>query len=539
MRNCIRHDKALLALDALSFAKGEDGSVFVHNPIQGKSQMAQLIRARDWGSTALGSLSSWSQELVAVLNVVLASPVPMFLYLQPDCLTVYNDAALPIVSHKHPLALGMPASSVFAEAWETVGSEVNSVLNHGLILRHESVLIPLERDGRLQDLYWDYCYSPIFEDGEISGVLCIVQDVTSARLAREERDAVAARLTQVLDSTTDSILMVDRDWRVQYMNPKALHDSGPLSNAVGKNFWEAFPGTIFDGSPYQVEYPRAMHERTAADFEAFYPEPLNIWFAVQVRPTDEGIVVFFRDVTEQKRATAALMQAEKLAAVGRLAASIAHEINNPLESVTNLLFLARGSTNLDEVHEYLDTAERELRRVAVISNQTLRFYKQSTNPHEVRCDELFGNTMSIYQGRLLNARVRVEKRKRARHPVTCFDDEIRQVLSNLVGNAIDAMQASGGRLLLRSRESTDWRTGRRGLSLTIADTGEGISPQTRKRMFDAFYTTKGIGGTGLGLWVSQEIVERHHGTLRVRSSQQPGHSGTVFTLFLPFDPVLR
>jgi len=250
-------------------------------------------------------------------------------------------------------------------------------------------------------------------------------------------------------------------------------------------------------------------------------------------------VLFFRDVTEQKKTAEALLLTEKLAAVGRLAASIAHETNNPLEAVTNLLFLARGSKDLSETQDYLDTAERELRRVSIITNQTLRFYKQNTSPREVRCEELFESVLSIYHGRLINSKVSLEKRKRATRAVECFDDEIRQVLNNLVGNSIDAMQSTGGHLFLRSREATDWKTNRRGLLLTVADTGNGISPRHLKKIFDAFYTTKGVSGTGLGLWVSQEIMQRHHGRLGVRSSQVQGRSGTVFQLFLPFEAAKR
>jgi signal transduction histidine kinase len=123
--------------------------------------------------------------------------------------------------------------------------------------------------------------------------------------------------------------------------------------------------------------------------------------------------------------------------------------------------------------------------------------------------------------------------------VRCFDGEIRQVLSNLVSNAIDAMHPAGGRLLLRSREATNWTNGQRGIALTVADTGSGIALSTLNRIFEPFFTTKDIGGTGLGLWVSSEIVNRHHGALRVKSTQKPGRSGTVFTMFLPFDAVSR
>jgi PAS domain S-box-containing protein len=248
------------------------------------------------------------------------------------------------------------------------------------------------------------------------------------------------------------------------------------------------------------------------------------------------------ETTQQKRAELALIQTEKLAAVGRMASSIAHEINNPLESVTNLIYIARQQAIMPEVQQILDLADQELRRVSIIANQTLRFHKQASSPREISCTDLYSTVLSLFEGRLKNSAIRVEKRKRAGRTVACFEGDIRQVLNNLVGNAIDAMSANPAatsRLLLRSRESTDWRTGRRGLTLTIADTGAGMSPETRSHIFEAFFTTKGINGTGLGLWISAEIVERHHGRLLLRSSQDPAHHGTVFSLFLPFQTLLK
>ena len=237
------------------------------------------------------------------------------------------------------------------------------------------------------------------------------------------------------------------------------------------------------------------------------------------------------EVTQQKRAELALLQAEKLAAVGRMASSIAHEINNPLESVVNLIYLARKYAILPEVHDLLQTADQELRRVSMIATQTLRFHRQSTKPQAVRCSDLFATVLSIFEGRLRNSQIVVEQRLSDR-PIVCFEADIRQVLANLIGNAIDAMP-SGGRLLLRGREAVDYRTSRPGFLLTVADTGSGMDAATRARIFEAFFTTKGFAGTGLGLWISAEIVQRHQGRLRARSSQQEGHRGTVISLFLP------
>ena len=245
-----------------------------------------------------------------------------------------------------------------------------------------------------------------------------------------------------------------------------------------------------------------------------------------------------RDITSVKRTEAALRESEKLADVGRLAASIAHEINNPLESVTNLLYLSINTANRDELNKYLHIAEHELSRVSAITNQTLRFYRQSTNPRTVPCDDLIDSVLAIHHRRILSSRVQVYSRLRATQPINCFEGEIRQVLNNLIGNAVDAMH-EGGRLLIRSREGMHWPTHRRGLIVTVADTGSGIRRENLKKIFEPFFSTKGLSGTGLGLWVSYEIVQRHRGVLRVRSSQSPGRHGTVFTLFLPFDGVAR
>ncbi|HEY0786700.1 MAG TPA: PAS domain-containing protein, partial [Acidobacteriaceae bacterium] len=175
-----------------------------------------------------------------------------------------------------------------------------------------------------------------------------------------------------------------------------------------------------------------------------------------------GVIVQANDITARKQAEAALRQTEKLAAVGKLASSIAHEINNPLEAVTNLLYLANSSDNLTEIRFHLETAEQELARVSAIANQTLRFHRQASAPVKVTAHDLLETVMAIYQGRLHAMGIRIEQKHATSKPVPCMDGEIRQVLNNLVGNAIDAMQGSRGRLLLRSHGATDWRTGRRG-----------------------------------------------------------------------------
>jgi signal transduction histidine kinase len=246
-----------------------------------------------------------------------------------------------------------------------------------------------------------------------------------------------------------------------------------------------------------------------------------------------SILVLGVDVTERKRAEQALMQSEKLAAVGRLSASIAHEINNPLEAVTNLLYLMEKSEELPEsILGFTRLAQQELARVTQIATQTLRFYRQTTAKTAVRVTELLDSVIKLYQGRLTSAGVKVVRQYRGAEPLDCFDGELRQVFTNLIGNALDASR-SGGEIIVHEREATDWRTGRKGVLIIVADKGHGMSKETADRIFEPFFSTKGLTGTGLGLWVSLEIIQKHQGKVRVRSSASPARHGTVFAVFIP------
>jgi PAS domain S-box-containing protein len=258
-----------------------------------------------------------------------------------------------------------------------------------------------------------------------------------------------------------------------------------------------------------------------------------------------GIIAL--DASDRKRSEEALRRSEKLAVTGRLAASIAHEINNPLEAITNLLFLLRNYNDLpDAARQYVTMAEYEVRRIAEITQQTLRFYRQPTQPGRVTVEEVLDSVLNLYQSRIHALDLQVERDYEPGLTLFCFAGEIRQVFANLVGNSIDASSIAG-RLVLRARRSRDWRNpAQSGIRFTVADTGAGMEPEIREHIFEAFFTTKEVTGTGLGLWVSQEIILKHHGSVRVRSrSATPADgpartdSGTVFEIFIPYDPLLK
>jgi PAS domain S-box-containing protein len=408
------------------------------------------------------------------------------------------------------------------------------------------------KTGQMEESFFNFVYQPTRDDaGQVDGILTFAVDITEpvqARLELEKREALLRRQTSELETVYKTApiglaLFDPVDFRYLRLNDRQASIVGkPASEILGKTLTEIAPidglremfegvarGTPIENALLEGELPAqpGVHRFWTVNYFPVFAEDGSV----------QAITAASLEITPQKRAEQALMQSEKIAAVGRLASSIAHEINNPLESITNLLYIARNSNDLSEIHQYLDLADRELRRISLIASQTLRFYRQSTRPQAILCQSLVESVLGLYQGRLVNSGVKVETGRWVDRPIECFEGEIRQVLNNLVGNALDAMP-HGGRLIIRNRASTDWKTGRQGLTLIFADTGSGIPIVARKRIFEPFFTTKGLNGTGLGLWITKEIVEKHRGRLTLRSSQRSDHTGTVFSLFLPFDTVM-
>jgi two-component system NtrC family sensor kinase len=243
---------------------------------------------------------------------------------------------------------------------------------------------------------------------------------------------------------------------------------------------------------------------------------------------------FRRRLQNEIERSAALMQEnQRLVTIGRLAGSIAHEINNPLESVANLLFLMNQEHGLSpDIKRYLNQAQQELSRAVEISKQTLNFYREAPDSIQVRLSNLLEEVLVLYRRKISEKKLLVIRKFQREESIVAFPGEIRQVFSNLIGNAIEASTV-GGKLYLHIWKSRLWRdSGITGMRATIADTGIGMTPEILRRIGEPFFTTKGQGGTGLGLWVSQSIIGRYGGSLNPRSSTGT-HHGTVFSLFLP------
>ncbi|MEG9431975.1 sensor histidine kinase [Terriglobus sp. ADX1] len=346
----------------------------------------------------------------------------------------------------------------------------------------------------------------------------------------------------------------DRDYRYIRINDRLAKMHGvPLEQHLGRRLRDLVPATEGDVNSLALESERlveqvfrtgegiAEHELSGEMMGDLQPRIwLASYFPVFIGEDVRWVGVIVTEVTERRHAEEAMRRSEKLAIAGRLASSIAHEINTPLEAVTNALYLLRNNPSLDtQAQDWVALAQTELERVGEITQQTLRFHRQSSTATDVEVTEMLRSVLLLHTAKLRSANVQVELRLEDQALLFGYAGELRQLFANLVGNAIDAMP-HGGRLFIRAR--TMRHNDRRGVRITVADEGMGMSNAVRRRIFEPFFTTKDASGTGLGLWVSAEILEKHHGAMLVRSRQAKYRgdcSGTVFSLFFPWDGVPR
>jgi PAS domain S-box-containing protein len=294
-----------------------------------------------------------------------------------------------------------------------------------------------------------------------------------------------------------------------------------------------------------VASTRANGSELRCDFRVLHRDGSIGWAECQGTCQKDGvgrpakIVGVIADITHRKRGEQAMLRAEKLAVAGRLAASVAHEINNPLEAVANLLFLITLCDSAEAAQAHANRAMEELLRVSLVTQSTLKFHRQSGAPRETNLSETLDSVLALFRGRMQSSGIEVFVRVENESPVECMPGEMQQIFANLVANAVEAMPDSG-RLTIRVRPSADWRDRTtQGMRVTLCDSGFGMDRATMNRVFEPFFTTKADTGTGLGMWVVMQLLDRHHGHVRLWSSQRPGATGTAFSVFLPFEAGIR
>lgn len=348
---------------------------------------------------------------------------------------------------------------------------------------------------------------------------------------------------KVVESCIDCVQVLDFEGRLEYMSPsgQAALEIQDLYKYLGRPWIELWK----EEDRLRVE--SALAEARSGGVGIFQADfttgnGSRKYWDVRITPARERdgqvhrLIAVSRDMTEVRQAQQIAIQAEKLAAAGRMAATIAHEINNPLEAVTNFIYLTRTTPGLpEEASRHLEIADRELTRVAQIAQKTLGFYRDTSKNKWLNVAEVVDDVMLIYERKLRYKQMKATVEIGPGLEVFAKQGELKQVLSNLVANAIDA-SFDGGSIHLRAHASSNWTNGgESGIRITLADNGSGMAPEVQKRIFIPFFTTKPNIGTGIGLWVTKSLIEQQGGYLRFRS-RQGQRSGTVMSFFLPAAP---
>lgn len=429
-------------------------------------------------------------------------------------------------------------------AHEIIGQSVLRIIPAHLHYEEEMILKKLSRGERIdhfettrvrkngETVEVALTVSPVRDGtGKVIGASKIARDISERKRAEDLR----ARLAAIVQSSDDAIISKDLDSMITSWNGAAQRMFGYTPDEI-------------IGQPILRLIPEELHHEEASIQDKLrVGKRVDHYETVRIRKNGErfdasvtispvidkqgnvtGASKIARDITERKQMERLLIQSEKLAATGRMAATIAHEVNNPLESIMNLVFLARTSSSINKVRAYLQTAESELERVSHIARQTLGYYRDSGRPVSVHIQELIEDVLTVYQGKLSAQAISVDCQFDDHPRIIASRGELIQVFSNIVANSIDAMPR-GGVLRIEAGGTEEPE----GVKVEVRDQGLGIRAEHMVRVFEPFFTTKGNLGTGIGLWVVKQLVEKHRGQISLTSNTEGKNTGTAVSIFLP------
>ena len=531
--------------------------------------VAVLIAARThpWAGAGSAWLVYWLGDAMGILLVApvlltlpqllkprgrrVAELAGLLALLAAVCFVIFGDQTL-IPVKLHVLAFAVVPFVLWAAIRFGVSGCALATLLIAVIATGETTLGfgPFAQNAPLTNALLLHAYFGVLS---LSGLAlaAVIKEREDLQREREEliRDQVLRearlQLAAIVESSVDAIIREDMSGMITHWNKGAEQLYGySAEEVIGKSVSLLMP------PERSGDFPEIMQQLAKGQRVEHYEtirqrkDGSRVDVSLSVSPilnTDGKVVgaaAIARDISGRKQSEEVLRKAEKLSATGRLAAAIAHEINNPLETLNNLVYLLQGNESLDETaQQYLRLAQGELQRAAHVTKQMLGFHRQSLEPRPVNLAEVLNLVLDLYSRQTRGRCLSIVKRYEGDNTISAFPEEIHQVFANIVRNAIEAVPHRGI-ISLHVFPARQWNgSSRPGSRVVIADTGPGISPENREKVFEPFFTTKGENGTGLGLWVSSGIVQKHGGSIRVRSSTRIGQSGTVFNIFLPSEIV--
>ncbi len=503
------------------------------------TDISRQIAAEEKIRSLNDELKQHVRELETIMQVL---PVGVAVAHDSECSNVTANAAL-----QEMLQLSSKTLHPVSDNWENRPYEV---YHAGTLVSPTEMPVPkaartgltaepIELEFRFPDgrnAYMVNGASPLLdESGQVRGAVGIIYDVTN----RKEMENILRERAELLDLASEAIMVRDFQGKLQFFNTGAETLYGwKREEVIGKNIHELLQ-TSYPIAEGDIEAELRKSGRWQGNLTQYTKDKREIIVAsrqaLKLDDNGQGVALLEinRDITAQLQAQEALRKTERLAAMGRVAGIIAHEINNPLEAITNAFYLLRDHKSLDEDARYLaKMAEEELVRVAHITRQTLSFYRESQKAVSFSIAGILDDVLDLQSRRLRLSSISLDKRYGSSGQIIGFPSELKQVFLNLVGNAIQAMP-EGGRLRVRVRESYHRNPQRSGILVSICDTGSGIKAADAKRLFEPFFTTKDAKGTGLGLWISKGIVQKYDGAIRFRSIRINGQGATCFSVFLP------
>jgi PAS domain S-box-containing protein len=445
----------------------------------------------------------------------------------------WNGAAARIFGYQADEIIGRSILTLIPPELQYEEQEILEKINAGIRIEHYET-VRVKKNGEKFPI--SVTISPIRDDaGRIVAASKIARDISERRKLDESR----YRLAALVDSAEDAIVSKDLDGVVTSWNRGAEKLFGyTAEEMIGQPIFRLFPHELRSEEDQILKKLRAGQHIEHYETIRQRKNGEIVEVSVTISPITDGSGTVIgaskiaRDISDKKRVERLLLQSEKLAATGRMAAAIAHEINNPLESLINLIFLARQSSASEgKVYKLLMTAEGELERVAHIARQTLGYYKDTGSPTEVYLHDLLENILIVYNSKIVATGIAVDRRFDDLQKISVSKGEMLQVFSNIIANSIDAMR-HGGVLNIAVRKVLGAAAD--GIQVVIRDNGVGIEQGNLARVFEPFFTTKGSLGTGIGMWVVKQLIERRGGQIAIASGTDQKDSGTTVTVFIPF-----